>query len=250
MQTVETQRNLLTDHILIVDDDPVTCASLSGYFEQDGYAVDEAGDAEEARATMAQKRIDLMLLDVGLPGEDGFSLIREIRQHSQMPVIFVSSRDHDVDRILGLEFGADDYVVKPFNARELLVRARNLLRRTRVRADSEANSGQDQPRHRNFGDWSLDLHQRCLLAADGQSVALTRGEFSLLEVLTAKPGRALSRDALLDHLNNRDWQPSDRTVDVLISRLRRKLGDNPRAPQLIMTIQGLGYLFKAKVNNR
>lgn len=192
----------------------------------------------------ARQSVDLVLLDVGLPGEDGYSLMREIRRHSQLPVIFVSGRHQDVDRILGLEFGADDYVGKPFNAREVLVRARNLLRRAKGQADTD-----QEPARRSFADWSLDLHQRCLLAADGQRISLTRGEFNLLDLLTAKPGRALSRDALLDHSSNRDWHPYDRTVDVLIGRLRRKLGDDPRAPQLIITLQGVGYLFAAKVHS-
>ncbi len=233
-----------TNRVLIVDDDPVTCATLAGYFEQDGYLVAEAGDAAQARDTMARQSVDLVLLDVGLPGEDGYSLMREIRRHSQLPVIFVSGRVEDVDRILGLEFGADDYVGKPFNAREVLVRARNLLRRVKAQTDKD-----QEPGRRDFADWSLDLHQRCLLAVDGQRINLTRGEFNLLEVLTARPGRALSRDTLLDHLSNRDWHPYDRTVDVLIGRLRRKLGDDPRAPQLIITLQGVGYLFAAEVHS-
>jgi len=244
MITAELQPTSPTPRVLIVDDDPVTCATLAGYFAEDGYAVAEAGDAAQARDTMARQGVDLVLLDVGLPGEDGYSLMREIRQHSQLPVIFVSGRYQDVDRILGLEFGADDYVGKPFNAREVLVRARNLLRRARGQADTDL-----EPGRRDFADWSLDLHQRCLLAADGQRVGLTRGEFNLLALLTARPGRALSRDALLDQLSNRDWHPYDRTVDVLIGRLRRKLGDDPRAPRLIITLQGVGYLFAAKVQS-
>jgi two-component system torCAD operon response regulator TorR len=238
--------------ILIVDDDPVICATLAGYFEQAGYAILEASDTAQARQAMQQASIDLILLDVGLPGEDGFSLIREIRQHSQLPVIFVSSRDQDLDRILGLELGADDYVVKPFNPRELVVRARNLLRRTLggQTPGGHAMTGQDpanETAQRDFEGWSLDLNRRCLLASDGTRVTLTRGEFNLLEALTAHPGRTLSRDALLDHVSNRDWSPSDRTVDVLIGRLRHKLGDDPRAPRLIMTMHGVGYLFAAAV---
>ncbi|NBC47193.1 MAG: response regulator [Gammaproteobacteria bacterium] len=243
MINTDPQPQLPNNRVLIVDDDPVTCATLAGYFEQDGYVVAEAGDAAQARDTMARQSVDLVLLDVGLPGEDGYSLMREIRQHSQLPVIFVSGRAEDVDRILGLEFGADDYIGKPFNARELLVRARNLLRRVKGQTDKD-----EKPIRRNFVDWSLDLHQRCLLATDGQRINLTRGEFNLLEALTARPGRALSRDALLDHVSNRDWHPSDRTVDVLIGRLRRKLGDDPRAPRMIITMQGVGYLFAAKVH--
>ncbi len=228
--------------VLIVDDDPVTCATLAGYFEQAGYAITEAKDALEARQAMRRETIDLVLLDVGLPGEDGFSLIRDIRRHSELPVIFVSGRDQDLDRILGLELGADDYVVKPFNAREVVVRARNLLRRSLGRQDDD-----EGPVRRDFAGWSLDLRRRCLLTPGGERVELTRGEFDLLEALTAKPGRALSRDALLDHVSKRDWQPSDRTVDVLIGRLRQKLGDDPRAPQLIITLHGVGYLFGASV---
>jgi len=232
--------------VLIVDDDPVICATLAGYFEQAGYAVVEAKDAAEARQAMQRNSIDLVLLDVGLPEEDGFSLIREIRQHSELPVIFVSSRDQDLDRILGLELGADDYVVKPFNAREVVVRARNLLRRSLVHSLGRQNTDED-PACREFAGWTLDLRQRCLLTTGGDHVALTRGEFNLLEALTARPGRALSRDALLDHVSNRDWHPSDRTVDVLIGRLRQKLGDDSRAPRLIITLHGVGYLFAAAV---
>jgi two-component system torCAD operon response regulator TorR len=227
--------------VLVVDDDPVTCATLAGYFEQAGYRVAEAHDGAGARLALGRGPVDLVLLDVGLPDEDGFSLIREIRRRSDLPVIFVTSRDQDLDRILGLELGADDYVVKPFNARELVVRARNLLRRAQGRSDPGV------PERRVFGDWSLDLRERCLWGADGRRIALTRGEFDLLAALTAQPGRALSRDALLGQVSKRDWLPSDRTVDVLIGRLRQKLGDDPRAPRLIMTLHGVGYLFAGKV---
>ncbi|MGB5831402.1 MAG: response regulator transcription factor [Thiohalocapsa sp.] len=228
--------------ILIVDDDPVTCATLTGYFEQAGHRVAEAHDGAEARLALLRGPVDLVLLDVGLPDEDGFGLIQAIRRDSDLPVIFVTSRDEDYDRILGLELGADDYVVKPFNAREVVVRARNLLRRAAGRQEGPGAS-----ECRGFGDWTLDLGHRCLWTRAGERVALTRGEFNLLAALTAVPGRALSRDALLDHVSSRDWQPSDRTVDVLIGRLRQKLGDDPKAPRLIMTLHGVGYLFAGPV---
>lgn len=244
MVIVAAELKVPVSRVLIVDDDPVTRATLAGYFEQAGYAIAEAEDAAEARQVMGRETIDLVLLDVGLPGEDGFSLIREIRRHSELPVIFVSGRDQDLDRILGLELGADDYVVKPFNAREVVVRARNLLRRSLGRQGPD-----EEPERRDFAGWSLDLRRRCLLTPGGDRVELTRGEFNLLEALTAKPGRALSRDALLDHVSNRDWHPSDRTVDVLIGRLRQKLGDDPRAPRLIITLHGVGYLFGARIQN-
>lgn len=242
MTAAVTGHKALNHRVLIVDDDPVICATLAGYFEQAGYDVVEVKNASQARQAMQREPVDLLLLDVGLPGEDGFSLIREIRQRSQLPVIFVSSRDQDLDRILGLELGADDYVVKPFNGREVVVRARNLLQRVSARQPSD-----EAPSCRTFAGWSFDLNRRCLRAPDGRRVELTRGEFNLLDALTVKPGRALTRDALLDHVSSRDWYPSDRTVDVLIGRLRHKLGDNPRSPQLILTLHGVGYLFGASV---
>ncbi|MCB1716763.1 MAG: response regulator [Candidatus Competibacteraceae bacterium] len=229
--------------VLIVDDDLVTCTTLRGYFEQAGYRVQEAYDCGGARQILQSQPVELILLDVGLPDEDGFNLMREIRRDSDLPVIFVTSHIGDIDRIVGLELGADDYIIKPFNARELVVRVKNLLRRTYDSRPTTATA------RKNFNGWTLELQRRRLLAPDGSDVMLTRAEFDLLAALVANAGRAMSRDALLNHISQRDWTPVDRTVDVLVGRLRHKLGDNPKTPELIVTLHGVGYLFAARVNS-
>jgi len=225
-------------HILVVEDEPVTRATLAGYFKNEGYTVSVASEGTEARALFADNDIDLILLDINLPGEDGLSLLREIRRTSEVGVIMVTGKTDDVDRIIGLEMGADDYVTKPFNPRELFARVKNLIRRTRLLRELTG----DENRFR-FGGWHLDIAKRSLTAPGGEAVRLTRGEFELLTALARNRGRVMTRDSLLDHVSHRDWSPNDRSIDVLIGRLRRKIEEDPGQPTAIITVHGVGYVF-------
>ncbi|AEV38438.1 two component transcriptional regulator, winged helix family [Pseudovibrio sp. FO-BEG1] len=226
-------------HILVVDDDLTSRVALSGYFETEGYRVSEAEDGAQMRSVFAGGDVDLIMLDIRLPDDDGLTLLKEVRKQSDVGIIMVTGRTDEVDRIVALEMEADDYVIKPFNPRELLARSKNLLRRVKaarvpVVADERVLS---------FAGWSLDLDKRGLQSPEGEDVRLTRGEFELLSALVENKGRVLTRDNLLDHLNHREWDPSDRTVDVLIGRLRRKIEVNPKDPSLIRTVHGVGYVF-------
>ncbi|MCB2100314.1 MAG: two-component system response regulator TorR [Rhodobacterales bacterium] len=228
-------------HILIVEDEPVTRATLSGYFAAEGYRISEAGDGEALRRAFARGDVDLVLLDINLPGEDGLSLLRDLRRTSEVGVIMVTGKSDAVDRIVALELGADDYVTKPFDTRELLARSKNLLRRTQA-----ARAVTPDAPVKRFDGWALDLDRRSLTDPQGSDVRLTRGEFDLLAALASNAGRVLTRDSLLDHVSHRDWAPNDRTVDVLVGRLRRKIERDAKVPTLIVTVHGVGYLFTGR----
>lgn len=225
-------------HIVIVEDDPVTRAKLAHYFLAEGYKVSEAGDGEQMRAIMRRQPADLLMIDINLPGEDGLKLTREQRERSDVGIILVTGRTDTIDRIVGLEIGADDYVTKPVEHRELLARVKGLLRRV-----GKGKHPQGASVTRQFHGWTLEVSHRTLQAADGTFVELTGAEFKLLAVLTANPGQVLSRERLLHEIARRDWDASDRTVDVLVRRLRKKLQDNPRSPRIILTSHGEGYFF-------
>jgi two-component system torCAD operon response regulator TorR len=225
-------------HIVIVEDDPVTRAKLAAYFSAEGYRVSEAEDGAAMHEILADDPADLLMLDINLPGEDGLALTREQRERSEIGIILVTGRTDSVDRIVGLEMGADDYITKPFDQRELLARVKNLLRRVR-RGRSEAESRLV----RKFLGWTLDLGNRTLQDKDGNFVDLTRAEFKALALLSANPGRVLSRDRILHEVAGRDWDFADRTVDVIVRRLRQKLMDDSRRPKIIGTSHGEGYLF-------
>ncbi|WP_339463371.1 response regulator [Pseudomonas sp. EA_105y_Pfl2_R69] len=237
-----------TPRVLIVDDDPVIRELLASYLQRDGFVVHCAETAEQAEAHLLQQPVDLLMLDIRLPGKDGLTLTRELRVRSEVGIILITGRDDEIDRIVGLECGADDYLAKPFNPRELMSRAKNLVRRVR---HAQALSAAEEPRQlKHFADWALDLDRRRLLASDGRENLLTHGEFQLLSVFLRNAGHTLSRDQLMDQIRNREWLPNDRSIDVLVGRLRRKLGDDPADPQLIITIHGTGYLFSAAVSSR
>ena len=229
-------------HILVVEDDEVTRAKLSGYLEAAGHRVSEAADGEELWRVLERDPADLILLDINLPGEDGLDLTRRIRVRSKVGIILVTGRTDEVDRILGLEIGADDYVTKPFNPRELLARVKALLRRT-------DGAGQAETPLRRFAGWSFNLTSRKLDAPDGRSLALTRAEFELLRALVEHPGEVMSRERLLGMVTHRSWDPSDRTIDVLVRRLRRKIEPEASAPDIIVTAHGEGYIFAAPVDS-
>ena len=226
------------DHILIVEDEPVTRATLAGYFEEAGYRVTEAENGEGLWSALDASAVDLVLLDINLPGEDGLSLLRRLRQGSEIAVIMVTGKTDHVDRVVGLELGAHDYVTKPFNTRELLARAKNLIRLTRAVREAGGDRALS-----SFDGWVFNRSSRRLTSPMGEDVPLTRGEFDLLAALVANPGRVLTRDNLLDHVSHRDWQPNDRTIDVLVGRVRRKIEEDPAQPRRLVTVHGIGSVF-------
>ena len=233
-------------HVLIVEDDEVARTKLAGYLETAGHRVSEAIDGRELRRIMASDPVDLVLLDINLPGEDGLDLTRFIRASYDVGVILVTGRTDDVDRIVGLEIGADDYVTKPFNPRELLARVKTLLRRTTAHAPPVSET----KGFRTFAGWRFDTRSRRLVSPEGDRVALTRAEFELLNAMIAHPGTVLTRERLLGCITHRSWEPGDRTVDVLVRRLRRKLEADPKSPELIITAHGEGYMFADEVSGR
>nr|WP_210148167.1 winged helix-turn-helix domain-containing protein [Aromatoleum petrolei] len=226
---------------MVVDDDPVTRNCLADYFAAEDFGVLCAATAEEAEAVIARENIDLVLLDIRLPGKDGLTLTRELRVNSEVGIILVSGKQDEIERIVGLECGADEYVTKPFNPREILARAKNLIRR--VKRSGSMTAGSARGKEVAFGDWTLHPDRRQLVDASGVEAELTEGEFQLLKAFLRHPGQTMSRDQLLDQIRNREWVPSDRTVDVLVGRLRRKLKDEPASPKVILTVHGAGYRF-------
>ncbi|MCX9148479.1 response regulator [Erythrobacter sp. WG] len=229
-------------HLLLVDDEPSIRTPLATVLGKAGYRVTTAADAAEARAQLLVGAFDLAILDIMMPGEDGLSLARFIRAGSDLPIILLTARAEDIDRIIGLEMGADDYLAKPFNPRELTARIAAILRRSqRSVAAPEAASGY------RFGPWILDTAQRRLMRGDGHEVPLTGGDFALLEALVLRPNVTLSRDQLLDLTKGREAGPFDRAIDNAISRLRRKIEVDPRAPEYIKTVHAAGYVLAARV---
>jgi DNA-binding response OmpR family regulator len=230
----------LAPHVLVVDDDAEIGAILSRYLGSQGMQVTLAGDGEQLREAMrGPQAIDVILLDLGLPGEDGLALIRDLRRHWDGPVIIISGRGESVERVIGLELGADDYVTKPFDLRELLARVRSVLRRAQPAAPAPAPAS---ARGYEFEGHRLELASRRLLGPDGQDIPLTRGEFDLLLALVERAHQVLNRDQLMNALHGRDAGPFDRAIDVQVGRLRRKLEVDPAHPLLIKSVRGSGYL--------
>jgi two-component system, OmpR family, torCAD operon response regulator TorR len=225
--------------ILIVEDDPVTRSLLTAYFEKAEYQVREASNGTEMWNQLSEADVDLVLLDINLPGDDGFSLTKTLRYKSDIGIILVTERKEDIDRIIGLELGADDYVTKPFNERELLVRVKNLLRRTSKQLIHKENGLPSQ----TFHGWDLNMEQRRLTSPEGEPIHLTNGEFLLLTAFVRCPGTVFSRNQLLEAVSSREWMPNDRTIDVMVNRLRRKLEINPKDPQILVTVHGVEYQF-------
>lgn len=213
---------------------------LRNIFDRAGYSVSEAASYGELRAILASQKIDLVTLDLTLRDDDGLSIARQVRTFSDVPIIMVTARGEHVDRVIGLEIGADDYIVKPFNAREVVARIRAVLRRTsgRVRA-SQLGAGRDA----RFGSWVLDFDGHELRSKRGDICPLTTAEFRLLEALVRHPGRVLSRDFLIDTIGGVDAEPLERSIDTTVSRLRRKIEKDPASPQFIKTVRGAGYRF-------
>lgn len=230
------------EHILVVEDEPITREQVVSYFEEEGFRVSSTGSGDEVRKLLAENDIILVLLDIKLPGKDGLTLTREIRTDSDIGIILVTSKQEQIDRILGLESGADDYVTKPFDPRELLSRAKNLIRRVHIQQSQKRKS-----HIRKFDGWVLDLNKRELTSPDGELASLSAGEYQLLLAFMEKAGEVMNRDQLMNRIRNREWFPDDRYIDVLVGQLRKKLGERASTAKLITTIHGTGYLFTPEV---
>jgi two-component system OmpR family response regulator len=226
--------------ILVVDDDGQILELVARFLKGNGFSVHTARDGHEMRTQLSARSVDLIVLDLMLPGVNGLELCRELRRTSSVPVVMLTAKGEEVDRIIGLEVGADDYLPKPFSPRELLARVNAVLRRT---TPSQPREGR-RARSLGFGGWKLDIMKRELMSPAGVIVDLSTGEYDLLITFLEAPQRVLSRDYLLDAARNRTLEPFDRAIDVQVSRLRRKIGDGG---ELIKTVRGAGYLFAADV---
>jgi len=231
-------------NILVVEDDRETWTLIAKYLRTNACNVTTANDGREMVRTMTDHRVDLLILDVMLPGEDGLSLCRKVRAESQMPIIMLTARGEDVDRIVGLEMGADDYLAKPFNPRELLARINAVLRR---QAAAQTVSAVNGATALAFLGWLIDFRLRELRNPAGARVAMTSAEFDLLRTFCERPGRVLSRDSLLDLTQGRNAGSFERSIDVLVSRIRRKIETDPLEPTMIKTVRSGGYMFTPQV---
>lgn len=230
----------LNEHLLVVDDDREIRELLQEYLERHEYQVSVAADGPEMWKVLEKSHVDLIVLDLMLPGDDGLTLCRQLRAGSAVPVIMLTALGEETERIVGLELGADDYLSKPFNPRELLARIRGLLRR--------AGGAVGDSQVLRFNRWTMDRNRRHLVSPSGVVVNLSSGEYRMLEALVSHPNRVLSRDQLMELLQGRSWGPFDRSIDVQVSRLRRRLKENSEDEDLIKTIRGEGYMFTAKVS--
>ncbi len=233
-----------TKHILVVDDEPEIGRMIEAYLTKEGYRVSAATNGARMHEVLADHAVDLVILDLVLPGEDGLEIARALRAESNIGIIMLTGRGDLADRVAGLEIGADDYLTKPFALRELLARVRSVLRR---HGSGGAGPGAGSPSTARFAGWLLALNARELTAADGETVPLTTAEFRLLAALVTSPQQALDRDHLLGLIAEREWSPDDRSVDVLIGKLRQKIEPDPKSPSLIKTERGFGYIFSAPV---
>ncbi|HSC46814.1 MAG TPA: response regulator [Gammaproteobacteria bacterium] len=235
----------MADHILVVDDDAEIRALISEYLTRQGFRVTAVADGSAMNGALEDGRFDLVVLDVMLPGEDGISLCRKLRSRSRIPIIMLTARGEETDRITGLETGADDYLAKPFNPRELLARINSVLRRARSLPEEMPS---DEARGFRFGGWRLDTVTRQLLSPAGVVVPLSGAEYRLLRVFLHHANQVLNRDQLTEIIHGRDTHmPFDRSIDVQVSRLRQRLGDAGREPVIIRTVRGEGYVFALPV---
>ncbi|MBZ9937764.1 response regulator [Mesorhizobium sp. BR1-1-16] len=234
------------EHLLVVDDDARIRQMLARYFEDEGYRITTVGDGKAMREAMARGAADLVLLDLMLgPGESGLDIARELRARSDIPIIMLTGRDDVVDRIVGLEVGADDYIAKPFHLREVLARIKTVLRR---RAPAQRVSEVSAGRPIRFDGWELDIERRRVVRPDGSEVTLTTGEFEILSILARSPGRVFTRDMLMDLTRGRQLDVFDRTIDAQIARLRKKIEADPKNPLLVKSVRGVGYVFTGKAD--
>ncbi len=237
-------------HILVVDDDHRVRDLLNRYFTEEGFEVTEAADGTAMRAALAGASFDLVLLDLVIPGDDGLALAREIRAESDLPIIMLTGKGKMLDRVIGLEMGADDYIAKPFHLREVLARVKTVLRRgsgPSIAAERTAPVAPNAGERLSFAGWELDLGRRELRRAGGKAVDLTTGEFNLLQAFVQNPQRVLNRDRLMDLVRHQDWNAYDRSIDTQVGRLRKKIETDPAKPELIKTVRGAGYSFAVPV---
>jgi two-component system OmpR family response regulator len=235
--------------ILVVDDEAEVRALLRKCLEREGFAVLEAKDGAEMRARIEQQPISLITLDLKLGGEDGLDLAREVRARNNVPIIMITGRGDTIDRVVGLELGADDYISKPFQLREVLARVRAVLRRYGP-AETPASQGQSAHERYAFAGMQLDVTGREFSCAGTKAQDLTTAEFNLLEIFVKRPHRVLSRDNIMDLLKGHEWSPVDRSIDALVGRLRKKVEPDPDHPHLIKTVRGIGYVFTADVKRQ
>ena len=235
------------DSILIVDDDPEIRRLLVDYLARNGFEAFAARDGREMWLALDHHAIDLVVLDLMLPDTDGLTLCRDLRAKSSLPVLMLTARGEETDRIIGIEMGADDYLVKPFNPRELLARIKSILRRTRA---LPPNLRPEPARYMRFSGWTLDTASRLLTAPDGVATPLSGGEYRLLRILLDHPNRVLNRDQLTELIHGREAEAYDRAIDVQISRLRQRLRDDSREPELIKTVRGEGYVLATTIEAR
>ncbi len=234
-------------HILIVDDNREIRDLVARALVKESFRVSTAADGRAMRKLMADARIDLVLLDLMLPGEDGLSLCRALRTESDIPIIMLTAKGEEIDRVIGLELGADDYLPKPFGSRELVARIKAVLRRSDTKLE---RSNEPKPKRYNFDRWILDTGTRSLLRNDGVTLPLSTGEYDLLIAFVERPQRVLNRDQLLDLARGRSATGLDRSIDTQVSRLRKKLEPDPGEPQIIKTVWGGGYIFTPSVNSQ
>ena len=230
-----------TATILICDDERDVREMLQEYLSKRGFATVSAANSDELRSQLEAASVDLILLDINMPGEDGLTTLRALRVTNQVPVVMLTAAGEVIDKIVGLEMGADDYLAKPVDLRELEARVKAVLRRKSEPA--QAPKSDNAPATAQFGDFTLDLTAVKLLAADGDEVPLTAMEFNLLALFARNRGRVLNRDQILEQAHDRSWDPFDRSIDIRISRLRRKIEPNPQKPQIIKTVRGIGYIY-------
>lgn len=232
--------------VLVVDDDKAIRELLAEYLSKNSFSVITAEDGIEMDKQLAQHEADLIILDIMLPGDDGFTLCQRIRQTSNVPIIMLTANSDELDRILGLEIGADDYIAKPFSPRELLARIKALLRRSHFVNDFSKNT--EKTRYLCFANWKLDTQQHNLIDSNGETIPLTGADFQLLSLFLENPNSPISRDQISQALHGRDAFANERGIDVHLSRLRQCLGDDAKAPTIIKTVRGAGYVFIAQVN--
>ena len=232
-------------HIVVVDDDPKVRTLLRRCLEGEGFSVSEAKDRQEFEACLDRRPVSLITLDLNLGKENGLDIARDVRRDRNIPIIMLTGKGDAIDRVVGLEIGADDYLVKPFELRELVARIRAVLRRAGGSAESDGATLNGS--RYAFGDWALDVNKRNLMRRDGTDAQLTSSEFNLLHAFVRRPHRVLSRDDIMDLLKGHDWSPLDRSIDNLIARLRKKVEQDPEHPALIKTVRGAGYVFTADV---
>lgn len=235
-------KHMQTPHILIVEDELVTRNTLKSIFEAEGYMVYEATDGAEMYRVLTENEVNLVIMDINLPGKNGLLLARELREQANVALMFLTGRDNEVDKILGLEIGADDYITKPFNPRELTIRARNLLSRTMYLPEDELDEIVAVESYK-FNGWQLDINSRSLVSPYGESYKLPRSEFRAMLHFCENPGKIQTRADLLKKMTGRELKPHDRTVDVTIRRIRKHFESNPDTPEIISTIHGEGYRF-------